>query len=264
MNPDHKIYEHFDINLNNNNTIENKVEFSSIKSLHRQVTWDISLMLRNLQQSKYHLITLVIMTLENQENDTPNDGSNSDDVDFSDQLISYAADTNDDGTTQNVPTDGYNELDQVFKIANISNDEDGGDNDNIEVFDGGSELFFIQKSNLRLPRILNIDDDILHQNTQIILNTKTAEIMQLERNYLPKKRLAPRSFLGESVKYSSQPQSCPSFLDRNHRETKCCLFRYTLNKLQMDQNDKLRFIIFPHHLPMKHVSWKMYRTLHAN
>ncbi|CAH8871765.1 unnamed protein product [Trichobilharzia szidati] len=274
MNSYRKIYEHFYINLNNNNnndtgTSENLV-FEQIQSPHRQVTWDISVMMRNLQQSKYHLIHSFIMTLENSESDP-----NLNFIDAADQSISFL--TKDGDENDSALSDTYNEIDDVFKKVNINDDGDdepdrdddygtndevnnqdndntkrvNNNNNNVEETTDRNELFIINDSDdFKLHKSLDINDKILSENAQIILNMKTPEMLQLERHYLSRKRLTPRSFLADSTGHSFQPQSCPSFLDRGQYETKCCLFRYTLNKLQMDENDKLRFIIFPHHLPL--------------
>ncbi|KAH8868145.1 hypothetical protein KSF78_0003911 [Schistosoma japonicum] len=276
INTKHEIYEHFYINLNNK-TLNNVIEYSNMKSIHRAVTWDISLMMENLQYSKYHLIHSMIMTLVN-----INDGGNNVDdihldyIHLSDQTISYSLNTmaNVNDSIENVLFDNNNvddDEEQSFINDNINKDTTDEDHSNMnvkmnEIFDednNNNELIETNDEkldNLLMKRInnhklsknfFNIIDNVLHHNTQIIINMKTKKILQLENQYSLRKRLIHRSFLTDSIKSSHHSlQSCPSFLDKNKRETKCCLFRYTLNKMQMDQNDKLRFIIFPHHLPM--------------
>ncbi|KAA3682122.1 uncharacterized protein DEA37_0003369 [Paragonimus westermani] len=83
---------------------------------------------------------------------------------------------------------------------------------------------------------------ILLPETQAVLELYTQSTIGLVKLY-GDRRVQKRST-------PSPDNDCPSFLDPNVRHTRCCLFRFTLNKQQMDQNDMLRFIIFPHHLPV--------------
>ncbi|KAF8560900.1 hypothetical protein P879_08037 [Paragonimus westermani] len=83
---------------------------------------------------------------------------------------------------------------------------------------------------------------ILLPETQAVLELYTQSTIGLVKLY-GDRRVQKRSI-------PSPDSDCPSFLDPNVRHTRCCLFRFTLNKQQMDQNDMLRFIIFPHHLPI--------------
>uniref|UniRef100_A0A5K4F662 TGF_BETA_2 domain-containing protein n=1 Tax=Schistosoma mansoni TaxID=6183 RepID=A0A5K4F662_SCHMA len=269
MNSKNEIYEHFYINLYNK-TIQNDLKYSNIKLKYRQVIWDISSMIKNLQYSKYHLIHSIIMTLVTNNHDDQSN-NNVDDIhlnyiDLSNQLLSKPSSTS-TTTIEDEPMENQDELKQILpnKHFNEDNDNDleftNNDNNNFnEKLNEQFESLFRKKNLLKINKNNknnnhhnhNIIDNILSYNTQIILNMKTLNILQLENQYLIKKRLIHRSFLIESNKLINHYniQSCPSFLDHNKRETKCCLFRYTLNKMQMDQNDKLRFIIFPHHLPI--------------
>ncbi|KAK4474936.1 hypothetical protein MN116_002042 [Schistosoma mekongi] len=281
INTKYEVYEHFYINLNNK-TLNNVIEYSNMKSIHRVVTWDISLMMKNLQYSKYQFIHSIIMTLVNINDDDNNvDDIHLNYINLFNQKISYSLNTliNINDSIENVLFNNYNnEKEQLFKNENINKDTTDEDDSNInvemnEIFNedninnnnnnNNNELTEINNEkldNLLMKQINNhkfyknidnIIDNVLHHNTQIIINMKTKRILQLENQYSIRKRLIHRSFLTDSIKSSHHLiQSCPSFLDKNKRETKCCLFRYTLNKMQMDQNDKLRFIIFPHHLPM--------------
>ncbi|KER30547.1 hypothetical protein T265_13153 [Opisthorchis viverrini] len=88
---------------------------------------------------------------------------------------------------------------------------------------------------------------ILSPDGQAVLELYTDSTVDLVKKY-GRRRLIGRSTSGDYHRRNGN--NCPSFLDRDRQEAKCCLFRYTLTKRQLDQNDKLRFIVFPHHLPL--------------
>ncbi|CAH8664631.1 unnamed protein product [Schistosoma curassoni] len=275
MNSNHQIYEHFYIHLNNK-LIKTNIEYLNIKSTHRQVIWDISLMIKQLQYSKYDLIDSIIMTLINRNDINHNiDDIDLNYIDLSNEFLWKSMIINKNDTINNIPLNNQYEIEQNlnennnndnnnlnfindhdydlnFTNENNNNYDDINEHDDlIKKFNNQYKTILIKRNIIKSNNNNNIDN-ILSDNTQIILEMKTLSIIQLENQYLLKKRLIQRSFLIESTKSSIQhiTQSCPSFLDKNKYETKCCLFRYTLNKMQMDQNDKLRFIIFPHHLPI--------------
>ncbi|CAI2734983.1 unnamed protein product [Schistosoma spindalis] len=283
MNKKHQINEHFYYNLNNK-IIKNNIEYINKKTTHRQVIWDISLMIKNLQYSKYYLIDTIIMTFINKNDIISNNNIDNIDlnyIDFSNQWIWKSFNNsmiihNNDTINNILFNNQYDEIEHSFNenndndlnyINDYNQDHDlnftnhnSNNNNNYDINENNdiNEKFNNQFDNIFIKNIIksnqnhnNIIDSILSYNTQIILEMKTLKIIQLENQYLLKKRLIHRSFLTEPIKSINHIiQSCPSFLDKNKYETKCCLFRYTLNKMQMDQNDKLRFIIFPHHLPI--------------
>ncbi|VDP67284.1 unnamed protein product [Echinostoma caproni] len=87
--------------------------------------------------------------------------------------------------------------------------------------------------------------DILTPDRQAVIELLTAKTNQAKSVY-SHRRLSGRS-LGSN---GGRSNLCPSFMDGERHMTSCCLFEYTLNKQQMDANPKLRFIIFPQHLPL--------------
>ncbi|TPP56235.1 hypothetical protein FGIG_02008 [Fasciola gigantica] len=110
------------------------------------------------------------------------------------------------------------------------------------------------------PRNMPHVKEILTPDRQAVIQLLTAKTQQMKATYNPR-RLSSRSLGTEP----SGRNLCPSFIDGARHLAMCCLFEYTLNKQQMDANPKLRFIIFPQHLPLNlchgrcvgaHVDWR--------
>lgn len=87
--------------------------------------------------------------------------------------------------------------------------------------------------------------EILIADRQAVIELLTAKTLQVKMSY-NRRRLSSRSVSAQS----RRSNLCPSFMDGERHLAMCCLFEYTLSKQQMDANPKLRFIIFPQHLPL--------------
>ncbi|CAH8602321.1 unnamed protein product [Dicrocoelium dendriticum] len=85
---------------------------------------------------------------------------------------------------------------------------------------------------------------ILWPDSQVTLELYTKSVLDVINKYTTRK-LIPRSLYG----FPEDP-ACPSFLNPQRDSAKCCLFKYSLDVMQMRENRGLDFIVYPKYLPL--------------